>query len=95
MGSEAKICCMCGEPVFVGESFKLSEEEMAVLGPTGQRELHYCSSCLKASRSLESGVNIQVGMFERMLRAAGSSGARQAAEKFRNLLMDAITRKQP
>lgn len=90
---EAKRCCMCGEAFYQGETFQLTAEEMAVLGPSGERELHYCSSCLKASRNLQQGANIQAGLFERMLRAAGVPGARKAAEKFKQRLLSAATRK--
>lgn len=91
--AEVNTCCMCNEPFLHGETFQLTDEEMAVLGPGGARELHYCSSCLKASRNLQQGANIQAGLFERMLRAAGAPGARKAAEKFKQKLLNAATRK--
>jgi hypothetical protein len=84
---------MCGEQIVRGETFQLTDEEMAILGPNGQRELHYCSSCLKASRNLEQGSSILAGFFERMLRASGIPGAKQAAEKFKERLLVAARRK--
>ena len=93
MPSGTKTCCMCGEVFFQGETFQLTDEEMAILGPSAQQELHYCSGCLKASRNLEQGASIQAGLFERMLRAAGAPGARQAAEKFKQQLLTLARRK--
>ncbi len=84
---------MCEEPFFQGETFQLTEEEIAVLGPNGQQELHYCSGCLKASRNLQQGASVLAGFFEKMLRASGVPGARKAAEKYKQKLLTAATRK--
>lgn len=86
-------CCMCGQPFVIGESFRLTDEEMETIGPHAEREVHYCSGCLKSSRHLELGANILSGIFERKLRAAGVAGADEIAERFKKSLLEAATRK--
>ena len=76
-----------------GEVLYLTDEEVATIGPETQREVPYCSECLKAMRNLQQGANILAGVFERKLRAAGVPGADQVAEKFKERLVAAATRK--
>ena len=91
--SEFQKCCMCNEGFVFGETFTLTEEERRLLGLVDQRELHYCSSCLKASRNLQQGASILAGFFEKMLRASGIPGAKKAAEQYKQKLITAATRK--
>lgn len=85
---------MCGAASFlIGETFQLTDEEMAAIGPEAEREIHYCSGCLKAARNLQQGANIWAGMFERSLRAAGVPGAEGIAARFKQNLLQAATRK--
>jgi hypothetical protein len=84
---------MCGNPFFLGETFQLTDEEMAAIGPEAQREVHYCTGCLKSSRHLQHGANILSGIFERKLRAAGVAGAEEIAKRFKQNLLEAAVRK--
>lgn len=86
-------CCMCEEPFFMGETYQLTDEEMATIGPGAERQIHYCSGCLKATRNLQQGANILSGIFERKLIAAGVPGAEGRAAKFKQNLLQAATRK--
>ena len=88
-----KRCCICEEAFLVGEAFHLTDAEMAAIGPGAVREIHYCSGCLKAMRNLKQGANILTGFFERTLRDAGVPGADTVADRFRQDLLKAATRK--
>ena len=88
-----KVCCVCDAPFIVGEVFRLTDEEMAVIGPTAEREVHYCHRCLKAIRNMQQGASILSGMFERNLAEAGVPGADVVAARFRASLLKAATRK--
>lgn len=90
---EAKQCCMCNQEFLLGETIRLTDEEMAVLGPFGERELHYCESCLRACRNLQQGASIQAGLFERFLRSSGVANAKRLAEEFKQRLLNAAKRK--
>jgi hypothetical protein len=86
-------CCICEELFFMGETLQLTDEEMAMIGPTAKRTIHSCSGCLKAIRNVQQGANIVSGLFERELRAAGVPGADERAAKFKQNLLQAATRK--
>jgi len=86
-------CCMCGEIFFFGEVLYLTDAELASIGPDTEREVPYCSDCLKAMRNVHQGANILGGVFERKLRAAGVPGAEDVADNFKQRLVQAATRK--
>jgi hypothetical protein len=84
---------MCGEMFIFGEVLYLTNEEVATIGHDTQREVPYCRDCLKSMRNLHQGANILAGVFERKLRAAGVIGADAVADKFKERLVAAATRK--
>lgn len=89
----ADSCCICGEVFLVGEVIRLTDEEMAAAGPSAEREVHYCTGCLRATTNLQQGPSILAGLFERRLRAGGVPGAEEMAAKFKQSLLQAATRK--
>lgn len=90
---DSKTCCLCKKAFLSGKTYELTEDEMAAIGPTANREVHYCDQCLKVASSLQSGAQILKGLYERALRASGVPNASDLAAQYHKRLLESATRK--
>jgi hypothetical protein len=79
-------CCVCTHDREGGETFTLTEEEKAAIGPSAEDEVYYCKPCLKVMQSREGGAQLLRGVYEMRLREIGVARSEVLAEQLYNKL---------
>jgi hypothetical protein len=83
----ASTCCVCQKEREGGETFVLTDEEKAAIGPTAPDEIYYCKPCLKVMQDRQGGAQLLKGLYEMGLREAGVGQAQELAKRFHTNLL--------
>jgi hypothetical protein len=62
---------VCNKDYEQGDTFTLTEEEKAAIGPTAPDEVSYCSPCLRVMQDRTTGAELLKGLYEMLLRESG------------------------
>lgn len=85
-------CCVCTQDREGGETFHLTAEEKAAIGPEAVGSLYYCQPCLKIMHDRQKGAQLLKGLHEMRLRELGVVEAEEIANRFlETLLKDSDT----
>jgi hypothetical protein len=71
----------------MGETFVLTADEKAAIGPEAPDEVFYCHPCLKVMQDREGGAQLLKGLYEMSLREAGVGPAKEMASRFHDRLL--------